>query len=185
MKTLFLLRHAKSCWDDPDLKDFERPLADRGLADVPVMLERFKSRAGTNENANEGANESANKRPVEKLIDCIICSPAVRTKTTAQLFAEQIGYPQDEIGSNPELYFAGSNMFLKAASLVDEINESAMLVGHNPAITEFANALTGESIDNIPTCGLVEVQLPIDNWSEIELGQGTLVEFDYPKKQQS
>ena len=79
-------------------------------------------------------------------------------------------------------YFAGSNMFLKAASLVDETNNSAMLVGHNPAITEFANAMTGESIENIPTCGLVEMQLAIDNWSDIELGSGTLVEFDYPKK---
>ena len=166
MKTLFLLRHAKSSWDNPDLKDFERPLSDRGLADVPVMAERFMSRQGA----------------IESLVDCIICSPAVRTKTTAKLLAEQLAYPQDEIGSNPELYFAGSNMFLKAASLVDETNNSAMLVGHNPAITEFANAMTGESIENIPTCGLVEMQLAIDNWSDIELGSGTLVEFDYPKK---
>ena len=171
MKTLFILRHAKSSWDDPELKDFVRPLAERGLSDVPVMVQRFKSRQSVD-------NESNCDCPVA----CIVCSPAVRTKTTAKMFAEQLGYPMEEISSNPELYFAGSNMFLKAASLVDETNDTAMLVGHNPAITEFVNALTGESIDNIPTCGLVEIQLPIDNWSEIEMGTGTLVDFDYPKK---
>lgn len=162
MKTLYLLRHAKSSWDDPDLKDFERPLSERGLGDVPVMAARFKGR---------GAGP-----------DCIISSPAVRAKTTAKLMAEGVGFPSDEIASNPELYFAGTGMFLKAASLVDDSCKSAMLVGHNPAITEFANAMTGADIENIPTCGLVEISLEIDDWSDVTLGSGTLVEFDYPKK---
>lgn len=169
MKILYLLRHAKSSWDDPDLKDFERPLAKRGLNDIPLIAERFLAR--------EGATQS------------IICSPAVRTKSTAKLLAQQIGFPVDDISSNPELYFAGASMFLKAASLVDENCESAMLVGHNPAITEFVNAMDSSDsdngdIDNIPTCGLVELSLPIENWSDIQFGTATLVEFDYPKKKQ-
>ena len=81
MKTLYLLRHAKSSKDNPDLKDFERPLAERGIGDLPVIAERFKARKGN--------------------VDCIICSPAVRTKTTAKMFAWEIGFPGDEIGSNP------------------------------------------------------------------------------------
>ena len=135
MKTLYLLRHAKSSWGSPELKDFERPLAQRGINDLPVMAARFKAREGR--------------------VDCMICSPAVRTKTTAQLLEKELGFPSDEIGSNPELYFAGSNMFLKAASLVDAACESAMLVGHNPAITEFVNDMANCNISNIPTCGLV------------------------------
>lgn len=162
MKTLFLLRHAKSSWDDPDLKDFERPLSDRGITDVPVMAARFLAR-------HQG-------------LGCIISSPAVRAKTTAKLLAENINYPVADIGSNPELYFAGTGMFLKAASLLDEIHSSAMLVGHNPAITEFANVMAGSDIDNIPTCGIVELSLPIDSWSEVALGQAALTHFDYPKK---
>ncbi|PCJ23875.1 MAG: phosphohistidine phosphatase [SAR86 cluster bacterium] len=162
MKTLFLLRHAKSSWDDPDLKDFERPLAERGLGDIPVMAERILSR--------------------KKSLDSITCSPALRTKSTAQLLAAQLKFPADEIGSNPELYFAGSSMFLKAASLVDEHCESAMLVGHNPAITDFVNEMANAEIENIPTCGLVELSLPIENWSDIQFGSATLVDFDYPKK---
>lgn len=162
MKTLFLMRHAKSSWDDPDLKDFERPLNARGMRDIPLMAERFRQR-------HDG-------------IDCIICSPAIRAKTTAHQFAEQLGFPEDDIISNPELYFAGTGMFLKAAASADEGCDSLLLVGHNPAITEFANAMAGTRIDNIPTCGLVELSLPIDDWSEITLDSASLVEFDYPKK---
>lgn len=162
MKTLYLLRHAKSGKDNPDLKDFERPLAERGIRDLPVMAERFKAKNGH--------------------VDCIICSPAVRTKTTAKMFAEGIGFPSDEIGSNPELYFAGSNMFLKAASLLDDEYDAAMLVGHNPAITDFANEMASSDIKNIPTCGLVQLALPIDAWAEIEFSSAELVDFDYPKK---
>ncbi len=162
MKTLFLLRHAKSSWDNPKLKDFERPLSGRGINDAPVIADRFLSRYSS--------------------VDCIICSPAMRAKSTAKLFAENINFPVDDIISNPELYFAGTSMFLKAASLVDENCESAMLVGHNPAITDFVNDMANTDIDNIPTCGLVELSLPLEDWSDIEPGDAKLVEFDYPKK---
>jgi phosphohistidine phosphatase len=116
-----------------------------------------------------------------KLVDCIISSPAVRAKATATLFAEAIGFPVADLTSNPELYFAGAPMFLKASSLLDEDFDSAILVGHNPAITEFANNMSGANIENIPTCGLVELTLPIDNWSDVVLASATLVNFDYPK----
>lgn len=162
MKTLFLLRHAKSSWDDPDLKDFERPLNKRGQQDIPLMAARFRERYGK--------------------LDCMVCSPALRAKTTALNMAREIGFPEQDVVSNPELYFAGTGMFLKAAGQFDERCSRAMLVGHNPAITEFANALANAGIDNIPTCGLVEISLPIASWSEVSLGSGTLVEFDFPKK---
>lgn len=164
MKKLFLLRHAKSSWADPDLKDFERPLSARGALDVPIMADRFLSR-------HEG-------------VDCIICSPATRTKTTAKSFAKQIKYPPDDIASNPELYFAGAPMFFKAVRLMDDDCDSAMLIGHNPAITDFVNEMAGCEINNIPTCGLVELSLDIAHWSEAEMGKAQLVDFDYPKKPQ-
>jgi len=161
MKTLFLLRHAKSSWGESQLRDFERPLAARGLSDVKAMGRRF---------ADQG-----------RQVQCIICSPAVRTKTTALLFAKAIGFPRDDIAANPELYFAGAPMFLKATSLLDEEYESAMLVGHNPAITEFVNDMCKADIENIPTCGLVELRLPVQYWAEADYGNAELVDFDYPK----
>ncbi len=161
MKTLFLLRHAKSSWDYPRLRDFERPLATRGRQDVPLMGSRFVTR--------------------EASVDCIITSPAVRARTTAVLMAEAIGFPVDDIASNPDLYFCGTAMYFKAASLADEACQSAMLVGHNPTITDFANEMTNGDIANIPTCGLVELTLPIDHWSQILRGRATLARFDFPK----
>ena len=86
MKTLYLLRHAKSSWDDPELKDFERPLSSRGIKDVPVMSGRFAEKGN--------------------LVECIIFSPAIRAKSTAQRLAKNIGFPQDDMISNAELYFA-------------------------------------------------------------------------------
>jgi len=162
MKTLFLLRHAKSSWDCPGLRDFQRPLADRGEREAPIIGERLLGRGST--------------------IDCIISSPATRARSTARLMAKAIGFPIGKVVSDPDLYFCGTSMYLKAASLVDDRCESAMLVGHNPTITDFVNEMTNAQIDNIPTCGLVELSLPIDHWSEVARGTHALVEFDYPKK---
>ena len=163
MKTLFLLRHAKSSWDYPKLRDFERPLAPRGDREVPIMGKRFLGR--------------------ESSVDCIISSPAARARSTAKLMAETIGFPIDEVISNPDLYFCGTSMYLKAATLVDDNFDSVMLVGHNPTITDFANEMANAGIANIPTCGLVELALPIDRWSEIKRGNSTLMEFDFPKNE--
>lgn len=163
MKTLFLLRHAKSSWDYPKLRDFERPLSERGIREAPLMGQRFLDRKRT--------------------VDCIISSPAVRTRSTAKMMAEAIGFPIDDLVSNPDLYFCGTSMYLKAASLVDDNYDSAMLVGHNPTITDFANEMANMDIANIPTCGLVELALPIDHWSEIKRGNSELVEFDFPKNE--
>jgi phosphohistidine phosphatase len=98
------------------------------------------------------------------------------------LFSEALNYSGDTIISNPGLYFAGVGMFLKATTLIDDDCDSALLVGHNPAITEFVNAMANVAIDNIPTCGLVHLQLDIDTWSQAELGLASMLEFDYPKK---
>ena len=163
MKSLFLLRHAKSSWDFPDLRDFERPLAVRGDRDAPIMGRRLLER--------------------DSSVARIISSPAARARATAELMAAAIGFPVDEIISNPGLYFCGTSMYLKAASLVDDDFDSVMLVGHNPTITDFANEMANAGIANIPTCGLVELALPIDQWSEIRPGAATLEEFDFPKNE--
>ena len=163
MKTLYLLRHAKSSRDNPALKDFERPLADRGIRDVSKIASRLSKRGDK--------------------VDCVITSPALRAKTTAKMFADQIGFPADEVASNVELYFSGANMFLKEAMLLDEHCRSAMLVGHNPAITEFANRVCDGRINHIPTCGLVQLQFAVQRWEEIQDTLGELVYFDYPKKE--
>ncbi len=162
MKTLYLLRHAKSSWNDSGLKDFDRPLSSRGFRDAPAMAMRFASCGNQ--------------------LQCIVTSPAKRASTTARLFANNIGFSSVDIASNADLYFAGTGMLLKVASMLGNEYSSAMLVGHNPAITEFANLMAVSNIDNVPTCGLVKLGLEIINWSDIKAGAAHLLEFDYPKK---
>ena len=117
----------------------------------------------------------------------IVSSPAVRTATTAALFASAIGLSADRVSINAELYFAGAPMLLRAASLFDDTCAAVMLVGHNPAVTDFVNELvglnSGIAIDTVPTSGLLQFELGIESWAHIALGDARLIEFDYPKKE--
>ena len=162
MKTLFVMRHAKSSWSEPGLKDFSRPLAQRGLDDIPVMANRFLARGC--------------------ILDAIVSSPAVRTETTARLFASAIGLPASRVTNDDSLYFAGAPMLLRAVGLFDDDYSRVILVGHNPAITDFVNELANMTIDNVPTGGILQFELGIDHWKQISPGSAKLVEFDYPKK---
>ena len=161
MKILYLLRHAKSSPGNPGMKDFERSLNKRGLNDVPLVGSRFNEK--------------------DFSVQCMISSSARRAETTAVLMAQNTGFPIDDIIINSDLYLAGVGTFLRVAREINEDCESAMLVGHNPAITEFANQMMNKSIDNIPTCGLIKMSLPISYWSDIELGKGVFMEFEFPK----
>ena len=161
MKTLYLLRHAKSSPATPILKDFERSLSVRGLEDITLMAKNFNKSHFT--------------------VQSIISSSAKRANHTATLMAEMIGLSSEDVTCHPGLYLAGVNVFLRITSLIDDRCEAAMLVGHNPTITEFANRMTNSSINSMPTCSLVKMSLPISCWSDVELGQGTSMKFEYPK----
>lgn len=161
MKTLYLLRHAKSSWASPDTKDFDRPLNERGVEDaleVGVKLKTLGAR-----------------------IDVVVSSPALRALTTAILVCEGLGVATDEIQQNRQIYLAGSARLLQLISLFDDGAESAMLVAHNPALTDLANDLARAGIDNIPTSGLVTIELSIDHWHEVQFGQARMLNFDFPQ----
>lgn len=165
MKTLFLVRHAKSSWDDPDMEDIERPLNGRGKKDAPVMGERLKARG--------------------ILPGLILSSPAKRARSTAKRIAEEMGYPGDSIRVEEDLYEGDIIKLLGLVKKSPANLESLMFFGHNPLITEFANALCGINIYNIPTCGIVSIRFDIKEWSEADFKKGELVLFDYPKKAQN
>ncbi len=163
MKTLFVLRHAKSSRDNPQLKDFARPLTASGLADTKLIGSRLR--------------ESG----VE--INAIVSSPAERTRQTADLFAQHLGLPAESVSCSAELYFAGAPMLRQAVSRFDDSHSVAMLVGHNPAVTDFVNELGALEIENVPTCGLLKFEVTIQKWQEIGEAQAKLVDFDYPKRE--
>lgn len=162
MKTLYILRHAKSSWDSPDLDDFQRPLNDRGEKDAPRMGKRLRK-----ENISP---------------DLICSSPATRALTTAQLVAEELGYKTKAIHEEPKLYHAGGDTILDVVRGFDDKHNAIMIVGHNPGMTEFANDLLNEEIDNIPTAGFVAAKLNIDQWKEARWGCGEMELYEYPKK---
>lgn len=162
MKRLFIIRHAKSSWDDPSLDDFDRPLNKRGKRDAPVMGKRLAKRVGCP--------------------DLIVSSPALRAKKTAQAIAEAVGYPIESVEWNERIYEASSTELIGILRKIDESVGTAMVFGHNPTLTMAANQLAGSSIENIPTCGVVELALPGTSWGDLAAGTAKLIDFDYPKR---
>ncbi len=165
MKRLILVRHAKSSWDDQTLTDFDRPLNDRGNRDAPRMGKRLK----------------------EKDIhpDMMLTSPAARALTTCEIIAGILGFSLKKIKTDRSLYHASPEQLLRTLQTLPDLRdreEVVMLFGHNPGLTEFANELLNENIDNIPTCGVVSCQLDVTHWKELDWGKGSLEFFDFPKR---
>ncbi len=165
MKTLFLIRHAKSSWDNPELSDFDRPLNKRGKKDAPAMAKRLKERHVTP--------------------DIMITSPALRTFDTCKEFARILNFDKHKIKTDQNLYHANEEQILHVIRDIKDHErddeEVVFLFGHNPGLTEFANSMLNEYIDNIPTCGIVKAQLKIDRWKEASFGCGQIDFFDIPK----
>ncbi len=161
MKTLFLVRHAKSSWDDPGLSDFERPLNERGKRDAPRMGKRLKEK--------------------EMVIDLILTSPAKRAMSTVKRMAEVLDYPKENIKVEEKLYHASEDKMLDIVHTLKDQNDTVMILGHNPGLTDFVNSLTKENILNVPTCGIVACNFSVDSWKDIDWGSGKMMFFDYPK----
>jgi phosphohistidine phosphatase len=162
MKTLFIVRHAKSSWDFPNLSDHDRPLNKRGTKNAPEMGKRLA------------------KQHIKP--DILISSTAERAQKTAFAIAKEIGYPEAGIILTRQLYHAGISDVIELIMNEDQNNESIMIFGHNPGFTDFANWLTDEFIENIPTAGIVAVSLDIPDWRSMREGIGRILFFDYPKK---
>lgn len=160
MKTLIICRHAKSAWDNPLLRDHQRPLADRGLRDAPVMA----------------------KRLVKKKIfpDHILSSDAVRAFQTAKIIAEEIGYRIEEIETSHELYLASAGGILKKIKSMPEHVNTLFVFGHNPGLNDLVDMLGG-SIPNLPTSGQFGFQFAADKWAHVSPENAEVWFFDFPK----
>jgi len=162
MKTIILIRHAKSSWKFPDLKDIERPLKKRGTTDAVLMANVLKE--------------------MQVQPDKIISSPAVRALETAKAFAGETGFNDADIIIDQRLYLESKTKLLNLLNELDDAFQTIALVSHNPGITDFANALANDNIENIPTSGMVAIQFDCNSWSEIEKGKGKRLFFEIPKK---
>ncbi|NOX67180.1 MAG: histidine phosphatase family protein [Chlorobi bacterium] len=162
MKTLYIIRHAKSSWDERGVSDHDRKLNARGLRDAPKMGEVL---------ANKGYHP-----------DIIYSSSANRAFTTAKIIADKIDYPVDKIIVTKEIYDATTNDLVNLINRFDDKYESAMLFGHNPGFTVLANLLADKYIDNMPTCAVAVIELNVESWKNVASDCGRLIAFEYPKK---
>jgi phosphohistidine phosphatase len=161
MRTLLILRHAKSSWKDASLPDHERPLNKRGRRDAPRVGRRLR---------DEGLTP-----------DLILCSTARRARDTAEAVAEASGY-EGEIESRPDLYMADSDAYLHALRGLPDDYERVMVVGHNPGLEELLEALTGE-VEALPTAALAQVELGLRRWRDLDdESEGRLVSLWRPRE---
>lgn len=163
MKKLVLVRHAKSDWGNEFLKDIDRPLNERGYQDAYLMAEWYK------ENST--------------VVNAIISSSATRAYSTASIFARFLGIKPGIINMEDDLYETDLKTWLNIISQFNNAYNTIMIFGHNPVITNLANELNKDLFfDNIPTCGIVEIELNITSWKSISENKvGKLLNYKFPK----
>lgn len=162
MRTLYLIRHAKSSWDNPGLRDFNRPLNERGFREAPMMAQLL---------ADQGI------RP-----DLLVSSPAKRAITTALFFAEKFGIEENQVLREQDIYEASPTEILRIISNLPDSAAVVCLFGHNPTFTEVANLFAENYIDNIPTCGIVQIESEAEHWNTLYEGNSRVKARFFPKE---
>lgn len=150
MKTLYMCRHAKSCWKH-DVTDHQRPLKGRGQRDGILM-----------------ANHLAKNSVAPELI---ITSEAVRALSTATYFKNAWSIADENFVKNNDLYDFSGQQVMHVIKNLDDTKDCVMIVGHNHAFTSIANMLGNEYMDNIPTCGFVAIAFNVTKWQDIVTGK--------------
>lgn len=172
MKTIYLLRHAKSEWADPGLKDHDRSLNERGREAAPRMGAYMKSKR---------------YKP-----DLVLCSTARRTVATYELIKDALG-ERVPVLFEETLYLAEPRQLMERLRWIDEAAKSVMFIGHNPGIAQFALEISAPPEDDaeekvrrrmsekFSTCALAVIRVPAKTWREMKLGSGALKDFMRPK----
>ncbi|HUC82761.1 MAG TPA: histidine phosphatase family protein [Flavisolibacter sp.] len=161
MKTLILVRHAKSDWSHIGQSDIERPLNDRGRKDAPEMAKRLKKKG--------------------LKIDLFLSSPARRAFRTARFFAEEFDVKREDIQVEKTLYGAAPLQFEEVIASLKDKEDTVVVFSHNPGITEFANSLCDVRTDDMPTCALFAVQADVESWKDFNKAEKKFLFYDYPK----
>ncbi|APX99971.1 SixA phosphatase family protein [Lacinutrix venerupis] len=155
-KTLYLIRHAKSCWNN-NLEDFNRPIKKRGINDANLVSNHLNS--------------------VKIEPEIIFCSAAERTKLTSEIFIKNLGLANVKIEYSKQLYdFSGESLL----QFIESINDSfgkVMIFGHNYALTNFVNNYGDIKVENVTTSGFVKINFEIDSWKNLNRGKTEKIVF--------
>lgn len=161
MKKIILIRHAKSSWDHSGLADHDRPLAERGENDAPIMAKRLKVR---------GVSP-----------DLILSSTALRAAETAKITARELEFPEKQITWEGQLFHASTNTLLKYIRSQQDSKQTMLVFGHNPGLNDLIEFLGGE-IDNLPTSGQFGFKINAESWADLKPSNAEAWFVDFPKK---
>ena len=161
MKTLLLIRHAKSAGQFSASSDFKRELNEQGMKQAPRMAHYILMK--------------------QVAIDLFVSSPATRAKTTALLFMKEFNRNEEELFLIEALYAATTETFSETVTALDDRYNNIALFSHNPGITDYAASLSAVHIDNMPTCAVFAVSAPITRWKDFDAAVKTFLFFEYPK----
>lgn len=162
MRTLFLIRHAKSSWEHPGIRDFDRSLNERGLYEAPLMAQLL---------ASEGI------RP-----DLLVSSPAKRAWTTAIFFATAFGLSEEAIRRELDIYEADPPDILQIIGKLPDTANTVLMFGHNPTFTDVANRFAEKLIENVPTCGIIRIESDADSWAAFDDDNAVVRKQYFPKE---
>ncbi|MEO5642582.1 MAG: histidine phosphatase family protein [Bacteroidia bacterium] len=160
MKTLYLVRHAKSSWNIEGITDIDRPLNDRGYKDAHDMAKRV------NKKVHPGI---------------LVSSPAIRAASTALIFARHFDKSAAGIQLHPLLYDTNVKQYVQVISSLADEHSTAFLFGHNPIITETANLLGGMHLIEMATAGIVGIEFEVMTWKKVHGSLGRMILYDFPR----
>ncbi|WP_438951837.1 SixA phosphatase family protein [Porticoccus sp.] len=161
MKTIALVRHAKSSWKDTMLSDLDRPLNRRGRLNAPEMGRRLQA------------------QPVS--LKRVFTSPAVRATETAEWLMPSLGLSAANLEIVTALYTFNYEDILSWLRSLDRDADRFLLICHNPAITDMVNFLALMQVEKIPTCGVALLEVAVNDWQDLGAGMAELSYFDFPK----
>lgn len=157
MKTIYIVRHAKSSWEYQGIKDMDRPLKKRGINDAYLVSSILKKKI---------------LKP-----DAFITSSAIRALSTAVVFCNNFGFPLSRLKINKSLYNFSDGYLVKTIKALDDEFDSAIVFSHDHGINDFVNKFGSESIAHVPTCGVIGIQFENNHWKSIKKGTTILKEF--------
>ncbi len=157
MKTIYIVRHAKSSWEYKNVKDHDRPLKQRGIKDAHLLSKYLAKEI---------------KRP-----DTFISSSAIRALHTGVIFCENFGFPFRNLQISKQLYSFSDAYLAKTVKALDDSFDSAIVFSHDHGINTFVNKFGSKPIAHVPTCGVIGIQFEEKHWKDIKKGKTILVEF--------
>ncbi len=157
MKTLYIVRHAKSSWKYDSVKDIDRPLKERGINDAHLLSKYLSKKI---------------QKP-----DVFISSGANRALHTATIFCENFGYSLSNLKIKRQLYSFSDGYLVKTVKALDDSFDSAIIFSHNHGISTFVNKFGSKPIAHVSTCGIIGIQFEEKHWKNIKKGNTILVEF--------